>query len=315
MKTAALRVFSWMVVVALVAPLAFPAAASSAYVESGESKTALVDAVPAAEAAPDHAWMLEAGINRPAASQPVTATQTLSGADLAPVDSASGRGEARAQPADEEPPDEIDAGGNDVGGYLATVLGAAPDLWTGNSSFVYPLELPAGPGGFAPALSLSYSSEAANSITLRHGATYEVQAGLPGYGWSLDVPIISSSGRNWLERRYFLTLGGRSYELVDDNGWRTKPESFLHIYRTMSAGNIHYGYSDFRVRCGDGSVNIPLHTRDAAGWIVLTPDGARYQFGAYDGGDIDDQGDATGYFRAGQGPCSGDAKWMKVANQ
>jgi len=48
---------------------------------------------------------------------------------------------------------------------------------------------------------------------------------------------------------------------------------------------------------------------------VQTPDGARYQFGAYDGGDIDDQSDATGYFRAGQGPCSGDAKWMKVANQ
>ena len=48
---------------------------------------------------------------------------------------------------------------------------------------------------------------------------------------------------------------------------------------------------------------------------MLTPDGSRYQFGAYDDGDIDDQGDATGYFRAGQGPCSRDAKWMKVANQ
>jgi len=224
-------------------------------------------------------------------------------------------GAVRALPAGDDPPDEIDAGGDDVGGYLATVLGAALDLWTGNSSFVYPLELPAGPGGFAPSLSLSYSSEAANAVTLRHGGDYQVQAGLAGYGWSLDAPIITSSGPNWLDRRYFLTLGGKSYELVDDNGWRTKPESFLRIYRTMSPGNIPYGYSDFRVRCGDGSINIPLHTRDAAPWIVQTPDGARYQFGAYDGGDIDDQSDATGYFRAGQGPCSGDAKWMKVANQ
>ncbi|MFZ2362105.1 MAG: hypothetical protein WA040_22390, partial [Anaerolineae bacterium] len=163
---------------------------------------------------------------------------------------ADGRWEATpvpALPADEEPPDEIDAGGDDVGGYLATVLGAAPDLWTGNSSFVYPLELPAGPGGFLPSLSLSYSSEAANAVTLRHGGDYQVQAGLAGYGWSLDAPIITSSGPNWLDRRYFLTLGGKSYELVDDNGWRTKPESFLRIYRTMSPGNIPYGYSDFRV--------------------------------------------------------------------
>jgi RHS repeat-associated protein len=275
MKTASVRMVSWLLVLALTAPLATPAVAS----------------------------------------QPATTTQTPVSTALTAGNLASDRNEAPAQPADEEPPDEIDAGGNDVGGWLATVLGAAPDLWTGNSSFVYPLELPAGPGGFAPALSLRYSSEAANSITLRHGGAYEVQAGLPGYGWSLDVPSISSSGPNWLERRYFLTLGGKSYEVVEDNGWRTQPESFLHISRTMSHGNLPYGYSDFRVRCGDGAVNIPLHTRDAAGWIVLTPDGSRYQFGAYDGGDIDDQADATGYFRAGQGPCSGDGKWMKVANQ
>ncbi len=216
METATVRMVSWLLVAALIAPLALPAAASSAYANSEGGKTALMSPAPGAEAGMDPAWLPEAEISRSAASQPVTATQPLSMAAVALVDPASVRGEARTQPSDEAPPDEIDAGGDDVGGYLATVLGAAPDLWTGNSSFVYPLELPAGPGGFAPSLSLNYSSEVANSITLRHGATYEVQASLPGYGWSLGVPSISSSGPNWLERRYFLTLGGRSYELVDD---------------------------------------------------------------------------------------------------
>lgn len=38
MKAAALRVFSWILVIALVAPMALPAAASSTYVKSGGVK-------------------------------------------------------------------------------------------------------------------------------------------------------------------------------------------------------------------------------------------------------------------------------------
>ncbi len=208
-------------------------------------------------------------------------------------------------------------GGNDTGTLLTTVLGAAPDLWTGSSSFSYPINMPAGPGGFAPSLNLSYSSEAANSVVMHSGTDYNTQADPIGYGWSLNVPSISSSGPTWNERRYTLSLGGKSYELINDNGWRTKPESFLRISRGSNTG--FYAYSDFQVTCG-GPVNIPLHTYDAAFWVIETPDGMRYQFGAYEGTnhDINDDLDATSYFRAGQAGnsgCNSDAKWLKVANR
>ncbi len=39
MKTAASRVFSWILVIALVAPMALPAAASSSYVNRGGVKS------------------------------------------------------------------------------------------------------------------------------------------------------------------------------------------------------------------------------------------------------------------------------------
>ncbi len=84
MKAAGImRVFSWILVIALVTPLALPAAASSTSVKSG-GKQALIDLFPVAEAAPDHGRMPEQ-IGRGAASDPITATQALTGAVPAPL--------------------------------------------------------------------------------------------------------------------------------------------------------------------------------------------------------------------------------------
>ena len=121
MKRASLaQLFSILAIVAVVVTMAPPALSSFEHGQRGGIGAPLAEAMLAAD-----------GASAEEAATP------LAGAE-------PGRGEARGAPADEEPPDEIDAGGDDVGGYLATVLGAAPDLWTGNSSFVYPLDLPAG---------------------------------------------------------------------------------------------------------------------------------------------------------------------------
>ncbi len=52
-----------------------------------------------------------------------------------------------------------------------SVLGAGPDLWTGDAGFSYPLALPPGPGGLTPGLSLSYSGGSVNDMLRQVGPT------------------------------------------------------------------------------------------------------------------------------------------------
>ncbi|HRI57845.1 MAG TPA: hypothetical protein PK170_12215, partial [Anaerolineae bacterium] len=87
MKRATWRAFSWILVIALVAPMALPAAASSSYVKSGGGKKPVTSAAPLAGAAQDAAPTPEAGIGQTAAaSQPITTTGILTGVVLPAVD-------------------------------------------------------------------------------------------------------------------------------------------------------------------------------------------------------------------------------------
>jgi RHS repeat-associated protein len=221
------------------------------------------------------------------------------------------------------PPEDVSEA-REVGAWVSTVLGAAPDLWTGNSSFSYPLALPPGPGGFGPGLSLGYSSEAANSISLQNGGSYRVQAGLAGYGWTLSLPSIYSYGPDRVERTYVLVLNGKSYELKDGgNGhWHTLPESglrILHPSHDPQQGEVYQSGSD--VECGRMS-SVPLATQYAQPWEVWAPDGSVYRFGNAQAGAAIGEGDATGYFRSAKGDCdpqdpgaSPSGRWLQVANK
>ncbi|MBE2235408.1 MAG: hypothetical protein IAE85_18070, partial [Anaerolinea sp.] len=161
------------------------------------------------------------------------------------------------------------------------VLGLSTSLWTGASSFAYPLDLPPAPGGNAPTLALSYSSEAVNqmlSATMNSSYRYG-QAGPFGLGWSLQ-------GGGAITRdnydRYFLDFAGGSYRLVHSGSgdeWHTVPESFLQI--THGSINAEFGQEFMYGSCATGYLGkVSLRAQDTPQWRVRTPDGTVYLFGS-----------------------------------
>ena len=119
-------------------------------------------------------------------------------------------------------------------------------FFNGSARYRYPIELPRGTAGMAPSLSLAYTSHSRWSQT--------------GYGWSLSgVDAISRSAKCGVptldERDVFVWRGE---ELVADAEgiYHTEKERFARIERL-----------------GDGV---------SGSWLVTTPDGMRYRYGATD---------------------------------
>ncbi|MDW8269727.1 MAG: hypothetical protein RMN24_11235, partial [Anaerolineae bacterium] len=157
--------------------------------------------------------------------------------------------------------------------HLPTVHGFVTDTWTGNSSIVYPLTLPPGPGGLGLNLNLRYSSEGVNSIRQgtslytdtngtvinrdqQNAGAFLRQAGLAGWGWNLEglgQVTVQIGGPD--QGRAWLGYAGGGYELKLVNGrWQTDPQSFLRIEHQ-----------------GDVFAVSP--------WVVWAPDGTKYTFG------------------------------------
>ncbi len=162
------------------------------------------------------------------------------------------------------------------------VLGLNTSLWTGASTFAYPLDLPPAPGGNAPNLALTYSSEAVNqmlSATVDSSKRYG-QAGPFGLGWSLQGAgaITRDNGD-----RYYLDFPGGSYRLVHSgwgNEWHTVPESFLQV--THGSVNAEFGQEFMYGGCPAGHYlgKVSLRAQDTQQWTIRTPDGAVYVFGS-----------------------------------
>ena len=123
---------------------------------------------------------------------------------------------------------------------LSPGLGHAVDvnLYTGNAIYRIPIELPPGPGGFAPSLALVYRGSETN--------------GWMGIGWELEgisyidaIPSEAQSTATGLGITYRLVLGAIKQKLVYDgedpsgtitgNYWRTEQESFLRIEKVDGA--------------------------------------------------------------------------------
>ncbi len=188
--------------------------------------------------------------------------------------------------------------------------------FNGSASLSYPLNLPKGPGGFTPGVSLNYSSESVDALMQQTDTKklqyFARQSGPVGLGWSLSagegsVNVDRHGSENPCSWNYKLSFSGGSAEFfkVDDNGnpitsckdantvspewlnskkWRTNPELFLKIEQGW-ASDLFPGDSDFsfsRTRVGDAQVNNP--GQDAREerfdiWKVTTPDGSEYVFG------------------------------------
>lgn len=118
--------------------------------------------------------------------------------------------------------------------HLASVQGNA-----GQITYSYPLQVPPGPGGFAPQLLLNYSSSAPNE---RHTATSP--AGDAGDGWSLNLGSISeetdgtgSSKTVWYFINNIAGVGDRLIATGSNNLFDTQHISYLRIQQINPGTN------------------------------------------------------------------------------
>ncbi|MBI4760292.1 MAG: hypothetical protein HY780_03655 [Chloroflexi bacterium] len=112
---------------------------------------------------------------------------------------------------------------------LPTVDSFQVSEFTGAGTYSYPINVPPGPGGFQPNLTLTYNSQVVDQATLNTPASWV------GMGWSLDVGSIEidlHGTPDWTyDDTYLLNLNGVSTRIVKDtNGvYHTTDENFLRI--------------------------------------------------------------------------------------
>jgi RHS repeat-associated protein len=180
-------------------------------------------------------------------------------------------------------------------------------LFDGALNWNYPLDIPAGPGGVRPYLSISYNSRRVDGILERPTTGWEKRVTDPNpeiaYGWDLDLPEIAWGGiGGWIEpqnasvgraawRPYLtLRLNGSSVRVVPDGNWvNTLPGDYwkqwqyrqeehctttttLHPYRAEDR-------KDLRIRWVCASAD---GMNERGQWEVTTSDGTKYVFGSSD---------------------------------
>ena len=107
--------------------------------------------------------------------------------------------------------------------------------FTGAATYSMPIEVPAGPGGLQPALSLSYNSQVVDS------ATTQSQASWVGMGWSLDSGYIETNSHgtsDWAgDDTFMLSVNGVSSGMVrQPRRWSPQWERSRHptLFRHLS---------------------------------------------------------------------------------
>ncbi|WP_026371041.1 RHS repeat-associated core domain-containing protein [Kallotenue papyrolyticum] len=160
-------------------------------------------------------------------------------------------------------------------------------LFSGSATYSYPLELPAGPAGLKPNLSLSYSS---NAIDGDSGMYQVFQAGWAGLGWSLDTgavarnSIVINPATGLMFDTFTIVVNGQSHQLVraeplvsqpDEQNpshwaWRPTDETFVRV-RAVPNGTAWDGNPG-----RGGLVNGVWQPRYT--WVLWAKDGTRYEF-------------------------------------
>jgi RHS repeat-associated protein len=166
--------------------------------------------------------------------------------------------------------------------YIPSLQGFQTSLYTGSASYSVPIEVPAGPGGIKPSLSLSYSSAATDGDS---GKREKQQAGWAGKGWSLDTGYIARHKQVYTDYGsnfpYFsLVLNGQSFTLIRGNElvsgaldyeldkweWYSSNEEFLRFKVVALSPETNRG----------GTFNGNPVQR--YGWHIWTKDGTRHEF-------------------------------------
>lgn len=155
--------------------------------------------------------------------------------------------------------------------YIPSLQGFQVSLLTGAASYSIPIEVPAGPGGLKPALSLSYSSASNDGSG---GLRGKLQASWVGRGWSFDpagsVSYNESAGSSSTQWDNFaFTFGGRSFDVVKG--------ALLPGYTDYSDTDItHWSWH----ATDENFVRVRANTTTNGwySWTAWTPDGTRYDF-------------------------------------
>lgn len=162
-------------------------------------------------------------------------------------------------------------GSNISAGWVPVFSEPNVSLFSGAATYSYPIEVPAGRGGLAPDLALSYGSRAVDGL-----AAWS-QGGEVGFGWDISAPMIT---RDWSAEGaeascswgiFRLQLGGMAYTLVKGSvPYANAP--YVRYYTLENSG-----------------LYIERHNRELGGasapnvmgeyWIVRTPDGKTYRMG------------------------------------
>jgi RHS repeat-associated protein len=187
-------------------------------------------------------------------------------------------------------PFQLSDGSSPSSAYIPTLQGWQAGLYSGDVSFQYAIDVPAGPADLKPNLTLSYSSSATDG---KGGTRSRGQSSWVGKGWSLDTGYIAlqklGDNHGNSSRYYSMVFNGVSFDVVRIGPsptapnppdilnpthweWRATDESFARI-RVESNGDS-YGSASSPGRGGynDGSP-LPRYK-----WKVWTKDGTRYDF-------------------------------------
>ncbi|MCP3974033.1 MAG: carbohydrate-binding protein, partial [bacterium] len=167
---------------------------------------------------------------------------------------------------------------DDTGTFVVTPFANVADyqvaLFTGAFTTSYPIAVPPSPAGPVPSVTLSYSSGAVDGMR----ADKNNQPGPIGTGWSLGAggsitrhfETTCTNGSNPIydacpiDKEFSLTLNGVGSRLVHVSGGEYRLESDPMWRIEMKT---------------DGTVAKESHDEY---WVVTTPDGTRYEFGATD---------------------------------
>ncbi len=140
------------------------------------------------------------------------------------------------------------------------VLGFESDLHTGTATTSIPIEVPQGPGGAAPRISLNYNSGSVDEMKNKRDVGSWV-----GIGWSLSTPSISYNPE---KADYYLNIGS-SYKVIQypTGYYHTVPESYMTLKKTA--------WSKWEVWDRDGTYYLMDAARyykdgDGTTWIAAT---------------------------------------------
>jgi RHS repeat-associated protein/uncharacterized repeat protein (TIGR01451 family) len=216
---------------------------------------------------------------------------------------------------------QMSDGSSPSAAFLPSLQGWQVGLYTGNVSYQYPIEVPAGSAGMKPNITLSYNSTATDG-TKGEFSRAKQQTGWVGKGWSLEPGYVGLNkiGSDYDSPRYYtLAFDGQSFDIVrsaqraglncsdpnrepnrpcpdvinpTDWEWRTTDESFVKVqaeYNPENNGNS----TDSKGGKRDYDNNGVWTPYKRYIWNMWTKSGVRYQFSsdAWQGwsGDVSNQ--------------------------